>query len=606
MEGESKVKDDESKEEQTRIYKILLLTYARRLSKYQDQIKNIYFHNNIISAIKDETGDYYLSENVSSQHYFIDTLIKSNENQGFLKSIQLIESKGDKGEHKVSGEPSGEAPSGNAESSNNGSNGSNGTNGSNGSNNNAEGNNEGVNNEASGTNQTNQRTHFNNYIMDIMERFHLFLLLKILFVLFLFEASSKMYFIVSGLFILYNRGFFDLLISNFNFMSSNESIEQVLRRMSESRNLNNTLVSEHTAQMGNLDEGAHPISQQEGGIVDENNSHHLTCGLQFMHNERDAEEELDNGAVAQGEENSTDNKTNKREEASSSGLHPMNSINDEAAPVHAAWNEGDPADAEDNEFVSDLYDEFNYQLNDDNSKEAHQSGNNGSAKCGEKDKKKSFPFFKKKKIDQTTHGTELNVKSNSYEEFNSSVNLNEKGDSSYLDDVTDELFREMGAANSGDVNSVDAGNLLCAGVRRRKNVSSADQKGGNNDDLNCDSSNARNDSPSNTRNNNKMYFHDSSTTFNNLLNNSMSEFVNSDCDDSENNIDSGQSYCSNSSASKKKKDAPQSTPEEGDNNTSMNARRKPTKFEKYIYQSVVMFFMTLLPWWVPDVAYLED
>ncbi|GAB68991.1 hypothetical protein PCYB_144190 [Plasmodium cynomolgi strain B] len=556
MEGESKVKDEESKEEQTRIYKILLLTYARRLSKYQDQIKNIYFHHNIITAIKDETGDYYLNENVTSQHYFIDTLIKSNENQEFLKSIQLIESKGDKGEHKVNGDLSGEAPSGNRESSNNGSN--NNTENNNVENNNAENNNDGVNNEANDTNQTNQRTHFNNYIMDIIERFHLFLLLKILFVLFLFEASSKMYFIVSGLFILYNRGFFDLLINNFSFMSSNESIEQVLRRMSESRNMNNMLVSEQTAQMSNLNEGAHQISQQEGGIMEDNNSHHLACALQFMQNEGDVEEELDNGAMGQGEENSTDNKKNKREEVSSSALYPMNSINDEIDPVHAAWNEGDPADAEDNEFVSEL-------------------------------------------IDQKTHGTELNVKNNSYEEFNSSVNLNEKGDSSYLDDVTDELFREMGAANSGDV-----ANLLCDGVRRRKNISSSDQKCGNNDDLNGDSSNERNDSASNMRNNNKMYFRDSSTTFNNLLNNSMSEFINSDCDDSENNLDSGQSYCSNSSASKKKRNAPHSTPEEGDNNTSMNARRKPTKFEKYIYQSVVMFFMTLLPWWVPDVAYLED
>ncbi|ANQ10976.1 Uncharacterized protein PCOAH_00055410 [Plasmodium coatneyi] len=589
MEGESKVKDHESKEEQTRIYKILLLTYARRLSKYQDQIKNIYFHHNIISAIKDETGDHYLNENVTSQHHFIDTLIKSNENQEFLKSIQLIESKGDKGEHKVNGDLNGEAPNGNGESSNNG------------SNNNAESNNEGMNNGANGTNQTNQRTQFNNYIMDIMERFHLFLLLKILFVLFLFEASLKMYFIVTGLFILYNRGFFDLLISNFSFMSNNESIEQVLRRMRESRNMNNMLDNEHAAEMSNLNEGAHQNSQQEGDTMEDNNSNHLACDLQFMQNDQDAEEELDNGAEGQGEENNSDNKTNKGEEVSSSALHPMNSINDETDPVHAIWNEGDPADAEDNEFVSDLYDEFNYQLNDDNSKETHQSGHNTSATCGEKSKKRSLFFFKKKKIDQKTHGTELNVKNNSLEEFNSSVNLNEKGDSSYLDDVTDDFLREMGTTNNGD-----AENLLCAGVRRRKNITSGDQKSGNNDDLNGDSSNARNDSASNTRNNNKMYFHDSSTTFNNLLNNSMSEFVNSDCDDSENNIDSGQSYCSNSSALKKKKNPPQSTPEEGDNNTSMNARRKPTKFEKYIYQSVVMFFMTLLPWWVPDVAYLED
>ncbi|EUD69013.1 hypothetical protein C922_00704 [Plasmodium inui San Antonio 1] len=593
MEGESKVKD-ESKEEQTRIYKILLLTYARRLSKYQDEIKNIYFHNNIVSSIKDKTGDYYLSENVTSQHYFIDTLIKSKEDQEFLKSVQLIENKGDKGEHKLNGDLNGEVASGNIESRNNG------------SNNNAESNNDGVNNEANGTNQTNQRTHFNNYIMDIMERFHLFLLLKILFVLFLFEASAKMYFIVSGLFILYNRGFFDLLISNFSFMSSNESIEQVLRRMSESRNMNNMLSNEHTAQRSNLNEGAHQVSQQEGGIMEENNCHHLASGLQCMKNGTDAEEELDNGGVSEGEENTTDNETNKRKEVSSFALHPMNSINDETNPLHAAWNEGDPPDAEDNEFVSEMYDEFNYQLNDDNSKETHRSEHNASATCGDKDKKRRFLFFKKKKIDQKTHETELNVKNNSYEEFTSSVNLNGKGDRSYLDDVTDELFREIGAANSGDVNSSHAGNLLSAGVRRRKNISSSDQKSANIDDLNGDSSNARNDSASNTRNNDRMYFHDSSTTFNNLLNNSMSEFVNSDSDNSENNIDSGQSYCSDSSASKKKKEPPHSTPEEGDNNNTMNARRKPTKFEKYIYQSVVMFFMTLLPWWVPDVAYLED
>ncbi|KJP87188.1 hypothetical protein AK88_03104 [Plasmodium fragile] len=590
METESKVKDHESKEEQTRIYKILLLTYARRLSKYQDQIKNIYFHHNIISAIKDEAGDNYLNENVTSQHYFIDTLIKSNENQEFLKSIQLIESKADKGEHKVNGDLNGEAPIGNRDSSNN-----------NGSNNNAENNNGGLNNEANGTNRTNPRTHFNNYIMDIMERFHLFVLLKMLFVLFLFEASLKMYFIVSGLFILYNRGFFDLLISNFSFMSSNESIEQVLRRMRESRNMNNMLINEHTAEVNNLNEGAQQIRQQEGEIVDDNHSHQLASDLQFMQNGRDAEGELDDGAVGQGEENTSNNKTNTGEQVASSALHPINSINNETDPVHAAWKEGNPANVDNNEFVNELYDEFNYQLNNDNSKGTNQGGHNTSATCGEKDKKKSFFFFKKKKIDQKTQGTELKVKNNSYEELNSCANLNEKVDSSYLDDATDDLFREMGAANSGD-----AENLLCAGVRRRKNISSGDQKSGNNDDLNGDSSNAHNDSASNTRNNNKMYFHDSCTTFNNLLNNSMSEFVNSDCDDSENNIDSGQSHCSNSSALKKKENAPHNTPEEGDNNVSINARRKPTKFEKYIYQSVVMFFMTLLPWWVPDVAYLED
>ncbi|GAW83536.1 hypothetical protein, conserved [Plasmodium gonderi] len=609
MEEESKVKDGASKEEKTRIYKILLLTYARRLSKYQDQIKNIYFHNNIISSIKDETHDYLLNEHVTSQHYFIDTLIKSNENQEFLKSIQLIQNQNDKGGNKINKEQKQDTGNGNRNSnmnssSNDGGNSSN-------SNNNAENDTAAeVSNDTPGVNQVNQRTQFNNYIMDIMERFHLFMLLKILFVLFLFEANSKMYFIVSGLFILYNRGFFDFLISNFNFISSNDSIEQVLRRMSESRNMNNMIANENNVQISNMSEGGPVNNQQEEENMEENDNQHLIYALEFIHKEgkNTSEEDIEE----KEDDDNINKKTNEQNILSTSTSNSRDFINenkdDEVDSFHAAWYEDDIT--EDKEFVREIYDGYNYELNDENLQETHGSDHNSSVKYMKKKNKKSLFFLKKKKIEQKTHATELDIKNDSCAEFNSSTNMNEKGDSNYIDHSTDNIFREM-----NDSKNVDLGNFLGSRIRRRKinNISSNPNEGGNKDDSNDDKINVQNDNGSekNAFSNNKIYYHKNSKTVSNVLNNSMNEFVNSDCNDSENSIDSEQSSSGTSSSMKKKKKKKkihiaQNTGGEEDRNTDINVRRKPTKLEKYIYQSVVMFFMTLLPWWVPDIAYLED
>ncbi|SBS90715.1 conserved Plasmodium protein, unknown function [Plasmodium malariae] len=582
MEHEN-LKEDSSNEDQTRIYKILLLTYAKRLSKYQDQIKNIYFYNSIISNIKDGSHDYLLNEHVTSQHYFIDTLVKSNDSQEFLKSIHLIEEQLNKKENKINEQSSDSF-------------------GSNNNNNNGETNNDMINNESSQTDQVNRRTLLNNYIMDVIERSHIFLLLKILFVLFLFEANSKMYFIVSGLFILYNRGFFDVLVNNFSFMSNNESIEQVLRRIRESRNLNNSMENGNIVESYNLNEGTQESNEQ--------NSEQSNGMNNVQNNGPDNEQTNQNcltsqGFIQKGEEGKETHeiKNEKTAEKTAEKTNVINELstrvrmesnrenNDDTKGAVGEWSNDGMYEKNDEEFMEKFNDQFNLKITNKNLKETNEK-TGVSMDNMDNQKKSSFFLFKKKKLDEEKNdGIELKVKKSSYDEFNSALNVNEKKDHNLKDETDDEFFNGIDVTHN---DGGDVGNLANSGIRRR-NINNANNKNANY----VNTTNNTNDNDNNT------YFHDSSTTFNNLLNNSMSEFINSYCNDSEKNSDTSESRLSNESCKKKETDV-QNIKNEEDNNSRIAARRKPTKFEKFIYQSVVMFFMTLLPWWVPDVAYLED
>ncbi|SBS88406.1 hypothetical protein POVCU2_0048260 [Plasmodium ovale curtisi] len=621
-------KEDSSKEEQTRVYKILLLTYARRLSKYQDLIKNIYFNNNIISNIKDKTNDYLLNEHVASQHYFIDTLIKSNESYDFIKSINIIEGSLGKKENEE----------GEGNNKNEVTRGERGSEGGDEISNDVEMVNNTVGNESNEANQVNQRTQFNNYVMDLMERSHAFLLLKILFVLFLFEANPKMYFIVSGLFILYNRGFFDFLINNFNFMSSNESIEQVLRRINESRNLNQGTINENIDGRSNLneetvqenctgcgddpgekghDEGDDPAKgdnavgdnadgdNAEGDNAEGDNAEGDNAGGKYVggrvyqgetyngdghrqkctnHNlcEEDYSSDLRlRGSTPKGintneVKGNTENERGVENEFLSPSLGKMNRCDDHRVNnenVQEEWDNRIYMENEEfnEESMDDIINECDYEfIEEPFSGDTKENDNPVSRiKYIENIRKRRFFLFKKK-MKEIEQEKQLNRKHNPYEELNVCQHISKNMDDNFVDNIEEDLINQLDVTHNDDnINTLDSG------IRRRK-ISS------------------------------KMYIHDSSTTFNNLINNSMSEFINSDCGDSFQS-DAGESYYSNFSVKNKSKKVPKNI--EGDkksHSVESLTRRKPTKFEKYIYQSVVMFFMTLLPWWVPDVAYLED
>ncbi|SBT48504.1 hypothetical protein POVWA2_057110 [Plasmodium ovale wallikeri] len=613
-------KEDSSKEEQTRVYKILLLTYARRLSKYQDLIKNIYFNNNIISNIKDKSNDYLLNEHVASQHYFIDTLIKSNESYDFIKSINIIEGNLGKKENEE----------GVANNKNEVSHGERGNESGDETGNGVDMVNNTVGSESNETNQVNQRTQFNNYVMDLMERSHAFLLLKILFVLFLFEANPKMYFIVSGLFILYNRGFFDFLINNFNLMSSNESIEQVLRRINESRNLNQGTINENSDGRSNLNEetvqenctgcgddpgekGHHEGDDPAKGDNSEgynawpdnawagnaggkyargrlyqgetyNGDGHRQKSTQHNLCEEDYSSDLrlrsstPRGINTSEVKGNTENERRGVEnEFPSSSLGKMNNRCDDHRvdneSVQEEWNNRIYMENEEfnEESMDDIINDFDYEFIEEPFNGDTKENDNpvNRIKYIENLRKRRFFLFKKK-MKEIEQEKLLNRKHNPCEELNTCQHLSKNMDDNSVDNIEEDLINQLDVTHNDDnINTLDSG------IRRRKI-------------------------------NSKMYIQDSSTTFNNLINNSMSEFINSDCGDSYQS-DAGESNYSNFSLKNKSKKIPKNV--EGDKkNHSVGSitRRKPTKFEKYIYQSVVMFFMTLLPWWVPDVAYLED
>ncbi|CRH02583.1 conserved Plasmodium protein, unknown function [Plasmodium relictum] len=563
--NQHKIKDL-SEEDQTKIYKILLLTYLKRLSKYQDQIKNIYF-NNIISGIKYDVNDCLLNEHVSSQHCFIDTLIKSNENHEFLKSLQLLEKKSNTKENEIAEEISDVNNYVNYTQTNN----------------------DIINNEQNENNQRNQRTLFNNYIMEIMERSHIFLLIKILFVLFLFEANSKVYFIVSGMFILYNRGFFDFIINNFNFMSSNETIEQILRRMSESRNLNNNELNYNNEENNNSNE-----------VMEENNEHannkendinNLDSPLNNIYKENDktideklnTENELlsflnmgnDTCQISDGEyvDNKWDNDNDSEFNESLGKINKNNITNTKNMDKQLKRkNISLYENNNGNEFSENLY--FNSNENSE-----------------EENKNNFYPF---KKIAKTYDKIGSKIANNSYETYASShklLNLNECKDEIVQEDI---------------INS----RIFCTNIKEKENI-----RNFNTEDISNDSFNKIKDSNNDKRNilesairrrkkKNKINLNDSSNSFNNILNNSMSELIASDYEDSADNLDTNESNSSNVSSDKKKQLIQNRESQQTSNGEI--TRRKPTKLEKYIYQSVVMFFMTLLPWWVPDVAYLEE
>ncbi|CRG97723.1 conserved Plasmodium protein, unknown function [Plasmodium gallinaceum] len=565
-----KIKEDLSKEDQTKIYKILLLTYSRKLSKYQDQIKNIYF-NNIISNIKDDVNDHTFNEHVASQHYFIDTLIKSNEHQEFLKTLQLLEKKVTTKENVVNEE--------NGDINNSVSN--------------TQTNNDIINNGQNENNQRNARTVFNNYIMEIMERSHIFLLIKILFVLFLFEANSKVYFIVSGMFILYNRGFFDFIINNFNFMSSNETIEQILRRMSESRNLNNSEVNYNNEENNNLNEIIEENNDQEDNH--ENHINNINSPLSDIEkdNEKRKDEKLNtenellsllnmgnnNGRISNREDD--DNKWNNDhdivfnesyEEFNKNNITDTKNIEKKSKRKDINLYENNNNS---NEFNDNIYFNYNNNLENENKnnfytfKKISEAYDNIESEITDNSYKTHTPSYKTLNLNKNKDGESKESKVDSHICYTNIKEKEEKEDihNFVSEDIPYDSFNKIQDCNN------DERRILESGIRRRKKK-------------------------------NKVNLNDSANSFNNLLNNSMGEFITSDYEDSADNSDTSESNVSNASSDKKKQLIQNKKNEQ--NSNRQISRRKPTKLEKYIYQSVVMFFMTLLPWWVPDVAYLEE
>ncbi|SCN63115.1 conserved Plasmodium protein, unknown function [Plasmodium chabaudi chabaudi] len=523
--------DNLSKEEQTRIYKILLLTYTKRLSKCQDLIKNIYFENCIVNNIKNGESDLMLNEHLLSQHNFIDTLIKTNEKNEFIKNLNLFEESFNKKEN--------DATDGNGENKNN-INNNNASNTSTGNNNNTSPGN--TNNNANQNNITSQRVALNNYIMSLEERYHIFLLLKILFILFLFEARPRLYFIAIGIFILYIRGFFDMVTSNFNFVSGNESIEQVLRRMRESQNLNN-----RENQQNNVN---NQDSQNNENGDDTNNF-----------NENRNQEGYPN--ITNQNENDNTSIENFNNMINNEGIRDMN---------NSHLLEGMQA--------GDEHQNVNKNKTNEDSDSADKSSNDRQSIENAKNKQKAFfSILRKKKVEENNQETKNNSN-------NSSFSLDENNEnSSMIHNSNNNNGTESNADNN--YNDVDASqedniNIPNSGLRKRK-------------------------SPDNYDDNkeNEMCFHDNSNAFTNVTNNNISERVNHECEDRNKTSDANQ-QTSNHPLENDNRHMTNNTERQNSNNGNITTRRGLTRFEKIIYQSVVMFFMTLLPWWVPDIAYLED
>ncbi|VTZ71009.1 conserved Plasmodium protein, unknown function [Plasmodium chabaudi chabaudi] len=523
--------DNLSKEEQTRIYKILLLTYTKRLSKCQDLIKNIYFENCIVNNIKNGESDLMLNEHLLSQHNFIDTLIKTNEKNAFIKNLNLFEESFNKKEN--------DATDGNGENKNN-INNNNASNTSTGSNNNTSPGN--TNNNANQNNITSQRIALNNYIMSLEERYHIFLLLKILFILFLFEARPRLYFIAIGIFILYIRGFFDMVTSNFNFVSGNESIEQVLRRMRESQNLNNRENEQNN--VNNQD------SQNNENGDDTNNF-----------NENRNQEGYPN--ITNQNENDNTSIENFNNMINNEGIRDMN---------NSHLLEGIQA--------GDEHQNVNKNKTNEDSDSADKSSNDRQSIENAKNKQKAFfSILRKKKVEENNQETKNNSNNSSFsldENNENSSMIHNSNNNNGTESNADNNYNDMDASQEDNIN------IPNSGLRKRK-------------------------SPDNYDNNkeNEMCFHDNSNAFTNVTNNNISERVNHECEDRNKTSDANQ-QTSNHPLENDNRHMTNNTERQNSNNGNITTRRGLTRFEKIIYQSVVMFFMTLLPWWVPDIAYLED
>ncbi|SCM26366.1 conserved Plasmodium protein, unknown function [Plasmodium chabaudi chabaudi] len=523
--------DNLSKEEQTRIYKILLLTYTKRLSKCQDLIKNIYFENCIVNNIKNGESDLMLNEHLLSQHNFIDTLIKTNEKNEFIKNLNLFEESFNKKEN--------DATDGNGENKNN-INNNNASNTSTGSNNNTSPGN--TNNNTNQNNITSQRIALNNYIMSLEERYHIFLLLKILFILFLFEARPRLYFIAIGIFILYIRGFFDMVTSNFNFVSGNESIEQVLRRMRESQNLNN-----RENQQNNVN---NQDSQNNENGDDTNN---------FNENRN---------------QEGYPNITNQNENDNTSIENFNNMINNEGIRdmSNSHLLEGIQ--------VGDEHQNVNKNKTNEDSDSADKSSNDRQSIENAKNKQKAFfSILRKKKVEENNQETKNNSNNSSFsldENNENSSMIHNSNNNNGTESNADNNYNDMDASQEDNIN------IPNSGLRKRK-------------------------SPDNYDDNkeNEMCFHDNSNAFTNVTNNNISERVNHECEDRNKTSDANQ-QTSNHPLENDNRHMTNNTERQNSNNGNITTRRGLTRFEKIIYQSVVMFFMTLLPWWVPDIAYLED
>ncbi|CXJ19710.1 conserved Plasmodium protein, unknown function [Plasmodium berghei] len=531
--------DNLSKDEQTRIYKILLLTYTRRLSKCQDLIKNIYFENSIINNIKNGENDLMLNEHLLSQHNFIDTLIKTNEKNEFIKNLNLFEENFSKKENDVTD------GNGEKENKNNINNNSNNAN----NNNTFHENTNNLNNNMNQNNISRQRIALNNYIMSLDERFHIFLLLKILFILFLFEAKPRLYLIAIGLFILYTRGFFDVLTNNFNFMSGNESIEQVLRRMRESQNLNNQENEQNNVnnQDSQNNENGDDANNFNEDIIQKGSSN-ITSP-----NENDKE---DNISIEK-----FNNMINNEETLDINNLHLLEGMQkgDEDQNMHKTKTNK----TETNKDSDSTDKSSNYRQNNEYT---------------ENTQKTFFSILRKKKVEENNQEIKNNSNNNSFildeNNENSSILHN------YNDNKGTESNNDM---NYNDIDDSQENNIKIpnSGLRKRSTYNYGDNK------------------------DNEIHFHDNSTSFTNVTNSSFSEQINHEFEDLRKISDTNQQL-RDPSLENDNRDMTNNTERQNNNNGNVTTRRGLTRFEKIIYQSVVMFFMTLLPWWVPDIAYLED
>ncbi|ETB61622.1 hypothetical protein YYC_01477 [Plasmodium yoelii 17X] len=540
--------DNLSKDEQTRIYKILLLTYTRRLSKCQDLIKNIYFENSIINNIKSGENDMMLNDHLLSQHNFIDTLIKTNEKNEFIKNLNLFEENFNKKENDITDE------NGEKENKDNINNNSNNANNSNNvsNNNTSHENTNNLNNNVNQNNITSQRIALNNYIMSLDERFHIFLLLKILFILFLFEARPRLYFIAIGLFILYTRGFFDALTNNFNFMSGNESIEQVLRRMRESRNLNNQENEQNnvnTQESQNNENNQDSQNNENGDDTNNFNEDRIQEGSPNITSPNENDKE-DNIFIEK-----FNNMTNNEGILDINNLHLLENMQtgNEHQNVHKT------------------------EANEDSANKP--SNNRQNNEYTENKQKSFFSILRKKKIEENNQEIKNNSNNNSF--ILDENNENNSIIHNYNDNKGTESNTDI---NYNDIDDFQENNIKIpnSGLRKRRST--------NNYGDNMD---------------NEIHFHDNSTSFTNVTNGSFSEQINHEFEDLNKISDTNQQPVDPSLENDNRHMA-NNNERQNNNNGNITTRRGLTRFEKIIYQSVVMFFMTLLPWWVPDIAYLED